>query len=178
MSENIAKIGVLTASDRASAGVYEDLSGKAIIDTLTSYLKSPFEVVYRCISDDRKTIESTLIDLVDNEKCCLVVTTGGTGPALRDVTPEATESVCDRMMPGFGELMRSVSLQYVPTAILSRQTAGLRKSSLIVNLPGKPKSIKECLDAVFPAIPYCIDLMEGPYLETNEDIIKAFRPKK
>jgi len=106
------------------------------------------------------------------------VTTGGTGPALRDVTPEATESVCDRMMPGFGELMRAESLKFVPTAILSRQTAGLRGSSLIVNLPGKPKSIKECLDAVFPAIPYCIDLMEGPYLETNEEVIKAFRPKK
>ena len=117
-------------------------------------------------------------ELVDKEGCCLVVTTGGTGPAARDVTPEATESVCDRMMPGFGELMRAESLKFVPTAILSRQTAGLRGSSLIVNLPGKPKSIKECLDAVFPAIPYCIDLMEGPYLETNEEIIKAFRPKK
>ena len=174
----IAKIGIITTSDRASAGIYEDLSGKAIIDTLNSYLKSPWQEVYRCISDDRMTIEETLIDLIDNQKCCLVVTTGGTGPALRDVTPEATEAVCDRMMPGFGELMRSVSLHYVPTAILSRQTAGLRGSSLIVNLPGKPKSIKECLDAVFPAIPYCIDLMEGPYLETNEEIIKAFRPKK
>ncbi|WP_418185566.1 molybdopterin adenylyltransferase [Aliarcobacter vitoriensis] len=174
----IAKIGIVTASDRASAGIYEDLSGKAIIDTLNEYLKSPWEPVYRCIEDDRNTIENTLKDLVDNEKCCLVVTTGGTGPAVRDVTPEATENVCDRMMPGFGELMRSVSLQYVPTAILSRQTAGLRGTSLIVNLPGKPKSIRECLDAVFPAIPYCIDLMDGAYLETNEDIIKAFRPKK
>ncbi|HJE02681.1 Molybdopterin adenylyltransferase [Aliarcobacter thereius] len=174
----IAKIGIITTSDRASSGVYEDLSGKAIIDTLNSYLKTPWEPVYRCISDDRKIIENTLIDLIDNEKCSLVVTTGGTGPALRDVTPEATEAVCDRMMPGFGELMRSISLQYVPTAILSRQTAGLRGSSLIVNLPGKPKSIKECLDAVFPAIPYCIDIMEGPYLETDEEVIKAFRPKK
>ena len=174
----IAKIGIITTSDRASAGIYEDLSGKAIIDTLNSYLKSPWQEVYRCISDDRMTIEETLIDLIDNQKCCLVVTTGGTGPALRDVTPEATEAVCDRMMPGFGELMRAESLKFVPTAILSRQTAGLRRSSLIVNLPGKPKSIKECLDAVFPAIPYCIDLMEGPYLETNEEIIKAFRPKK
>ena len=174
----IAKIGIITTSDRASAGIYEDLSGKAIIDTLNSYLKSPWQEVYRCISDDRMTIEETLIDLIDNQKCCLVVTTGGTGPSLRDVTPEATEAVCDRMMPGFGELMRSVSLQYVPTAILSRQAAGLRGSSLIVNLPGKPKSIKECLDAVFPSITYCIYLMEGPYLETNEEIIKAFRPKK
>ena len=178
MSEKIAKIGIVTASDRASRGVYEDLSGQAIIDTLNSYLTSSWEAVYRCIEDDRTTIENTLKDLVDNEKCCLVVTTGGTGPALRDVTPEATESVCDRMMPGFGELMRAESLTFVPTAILSRQTAGLRGSSLIVNLPGKPKSIKECLDAVFPAIPYCIDLMEGPYLETNEEVIKAFRPKK
>ncbi len=174
----IAKIGIVTTSDRASAGIYEDLSGKAIIDTLKDYLKSPWESVYRCISDDRDTIENTLKDLIDNEECCLVVTTGGTGPAIRDVTPEATEAVCDRMMPGFGELMRSVSLQYVPTAILSRQTAGLRGTSLIVNLPGKPKSIRECLDAVFPAIPYCIDLMEGPFLETNEEVIKAFRPKK
>lgn len=178
MSEKIAKIGIVTASDRASRGVYEDLSGQAIIDTLNSYLTTPWEAVYRCIEDDRTTIENTLKDLVDNEKCCLVVTTGGTGPALRDVTPEATESVCDRMMPGFGELMRAESLKFVPTAILSRQTAGLRGSSLIVNLPGKPKSIKECLDAAFPAIPYCIDLMEGPYLETNEEVIKAFRPKK
>ena len=144
MSEKIAKIGIVTASDRASRGVYEDLSGQAIIDTLNSYLTTPWEAVYRCIEDDRTTIENTLKDLVDNEKCCLVVTTGGTGPALRDVTPEATESVCDRMMPGFGELMRAESLKFVPTAILSRQTAGLRGSSLIVNLPGKPKSIKEC----------------------------------
>ena len=177
MSEKIAKIGIITASDRASKGFYEDLSGKAIIDTLNLYLESAWEPVYRCIPDDRDTLEQTMIDLVDNEKCALVVTTGGTGPSLRDVTPEATEAVCDRMMPGFGELMRSVSLQYVPTAILSRQTAGLRGSSLIVNLPGKPKSIKECLDAVFPAIPYCIDLMEGPFLKCNEKEIKAFRPK-
>ncbi len=178
MSEKIAKIGVVTTSDRASVGEYEDISGQAIIDTLKDYLKSPFEVAYICISDEKELIETTLKDLVDKQKCCLVVTTGGTGPSIRDVTPEATEAVCDRMMPGFGELMRSVSLQYVPTAILSRQTAGLRGSSLIVNLPGKPKSIRECLDAVFPAIPYCIDLMNGPYLETNEEVIKAFRPKK
>ena len=178
MNKEIAKIGIITASDRASAGIYEDLSGKAIIDTLNSYLISSWEPVYRCIADDQKTIEDTMKDLVDNEKCCLVVTTGGTGPAARDVTPEATEAVCDRMMPGFGELMRAESLKFVPTAILSRQTAGLRGSSLIVNLPGKPKSIKECLDAVFPAIPYCIDLMEGPCLECDEEVIKAFRPKK
>jgi molybdopterin adenylyltransferase len=116
-------------------------------------------------------------ELCDEAGCCLVVTTGGTGPALRDVTPEATQNVCQKMMPGFGELMRQVSLQYVPTAILSRQSAGIRGKSLIINLPGKPKSIRECLDAVFPAVPYCIDLIEGPYIETNEDILKAFRPK-
>lgn len=173
-----AKIGIVTASDRASRGEYEDLSGQAIIDTLNEYLTSPWEPVYKVIEDDQITIEETLIDLVDKHKCCLVVTTGGTGPAKRDVTPEATENVCDRMMPGFGELMRAESLKFVPTAILSRQTAGLRGSSLIVNLPGKPKSIRECLDAVFPAIPYCIDLMDGPYLECNEEVIKPFRPKK
>jgi len=130
------------------------------------------------IPDEQEQIEATLIRLADEELCCLIVTTGGTGPAKRDVTPEATEAVCDRMMPGFGELMRAESLKFVPTAILSRQTAGLRDDTLIVNLPGKPKSIRECLDAVFPAIPYCIDLMEGPYLECDETVIKPFRPKK
>jgi molybdopterin adenylyltransferase len=173
-----ARIGIVTVSDRASAGIYEDLSGKAIIDTLNAYLTSEWEPVYQVIPDEQDQIEATLVRLVDDEQCCLVVTTGGTGPARRDVTPEATEAVCDRMMPGFGELMRAESLKFVPTAILSRQTAGLRGSSLIVNLPGKPKSIRECLDAVFPAIPYCIDLMEGPYLECDEAIIKPFRPKK
>ncbi len=128
--------------------------------------------------DEQDVIEATLIKMADELDCSLIVTTGGTGPAKRDVTPEATEAVCDRMMPGFGELMRAESLKFVPTAILSRQTAGLRADSLIVNLPGKPKSIRECLDAVFPAIPYCIDLMEGPYLECNEEVIKPFRPKK
>lgn len=171
------KIGVITASDRASAGIYEDISGVAIQDTMREYLKSNHEIVYRCIPDDQKTIEATMIDLCDSEGCSLVVTTGGTGPALRDVTPEATENVCEKMMPGFGELMRQVSLKYVPTAILSRQTAGIRGSSLIINLPGKPKSIRECLDAVFPAVPYCIDLIGGDYLECNEEVIKAFRPK-
>lgn len=171
------KIGVITASDRASAGIYEDLSGMAIQETMKAYLKSDFEVVYRCIPDEQSKIEETMKALCDEEGCCLVVTTGGTGPALRDVTPEATENVCEKMMPGFGELMRQVSLQYVPTAILSRQTAGIRGRSLIINLPGKPKSIRECLDAVFPAVPYCIDLIEGPYLECDENVIKAFRPK-
>ena len=171
------KIGIVTVSDRASAGVYEDKSGKAIIETLNDYLSSSWEPVYQVIPDEQQTIAQTLIKMIDEERCCLVVTTGGTGPAKRDVTPEATEAVCDRMMPGFGELMRAESLKYVPTAILSRQTAGLRGSSLIINLPGKPKSIRECLDAVFPAVPYCIDLMEGPYLECNEAVIQAFRPK-
>lgn len=178
MNEKKARIGIITASDRASKGIYEDLSGRAIIDTMNDYLTSPWEEVYRCVEDDQQTLEKTMKDLVDNEGCCLVVTTGGTGPSARDVTPEATEAVCDRMMPGFGELMRAESLKFVPTAILSRQTAGLRGSSLIVNLPGKPKSIRECLDAVFPAIPYCIDLMEGPFLVCNEEVIKPFRPKK
>lgn len=171
------KIGVITASDRASAGIYDDISGMAIQETMNDYLASAFEIEYRCIPDEQEVIEATMKELCDEAGCCLVVTTGGTGPAPRDVTPEATENVCDKMMPGFGELMRQVSLQYVPTAILSRQTAGIRGKSLIINLPGKPKSIRECLDAVFPAVPYCIDLIGGPYLETDESVIKAFRPK-
>src|SRR5690554_3203263 len=177
MSES-ARIGIVTVSDRASSGAYEDLSGQAIINTLKDYLTSPWEAVYRIIPDEKDIIESTLKDLVDYQGCCLVITTGGTGPALRDVTPEATEAVSDRMMPGFGELMRAESLKYVPTAILSRQTAGLRNQTLIINLPGKPKAIRQCLDAVFPAVPYCIDLMDGPYLTCDEAVIKPFRPKK
>lgn len=172
------KIGILTVSDRASKGIYEDLSGKAIANTLNDYLESPWEEVYRLIPDEQDQIEATLKELADTEGCSLIVTTGGTGPALRDVTPEATETVCEKMMPGFGELMRATSLQFVPTAILSRQTAGIRGKSLIINLPGKPKAIRECLDAVFPAVPYCIDLIDGPFLVTDESVIKAFRPKK
>ncbi len=172
------KIGIITASDRASAGVYEDISGRAIIDTIDEYLKSSWTEIYEVIPDEQSYIEKTIKEMADDKECCLIVTTGGTGPAKRDVTPEATEAVCDKMMPGFGELMRQVSLKYVPTAILSRQTAGIRGKTLIVNLPGKPKSIRECLDAVFPAIPYCIDLLEGPYIECNEEVIKPFRPKK
>jgi molybdopterin adenylyltransferase len=169
----------LTISDRASQGIYDDLSGKAIIQTIDEYLTSEWEKVYEIIPDEQNIIEKTLKKMSDIDDCCLIVTTGGTGPAERDVTPEATEAVCEKIMPGFGELMRQVSLQYVPTAILSRQTAGIRgNKTLIVNLPGKPKSIKECLDAVFPAIPYCIDLINGPYLEVDTDIIKVFRPKK
>lgn len=172
-----ARIGIVTVSDRASAGVYEDISGKAIIETLNDYLTSDWQPEYLVIPDEQPLIEQSLKTLADEKGCCLIVTTGGTGPAKRDVTPEATEAVCDRMMPGFGELMRNESLKYVPTAILSRQTAGLRGSCLIINLPGKPKAIRQCLDAVFPAVPYCIDLMEGPFLECNEDIIKPFRPR-
>ena len=177
-TSNPARIGVVTVSDRASQGIYEDRGGPAIREYLAEVLTSPFVAVSRIIADEQTLIESTLTELCDTEQCCLVITTGGTGPALRDVTPEATAAVCQKMMPGFGELMRQVSLQKVPTAILSRQTAGIRGRSLIVNLPGQPKAIRECLDAVFPAIPYCIDLIDGPYLTTNEERIKAFRPKK
>ena len=178
MQTTIAKIGIITVSDRASAGVYDDISGQAIRQALDAYLSSDWQAEYRLIPDEQDVIEQTLIELADRESCCLIITTGGTGPAKRDVTPEATTAVCDRMMPGFGELMRTESLKYVPTAILSRQTAGLRQDSLIINLPGKPKAIRQCLDAVFPAIPYCIDLMDGPYLQCNEKVITAFRPKK
>lgn len=174
----IARIGIINVSDRASKGIYEDLPGKAIVATLGDYLISDWEKEYAVIADEQELIEAALIDMADNKGCCLIVTCGGTGPVERDVTPEATEAVCHKMMPGFGELMRTVSLQYVPTAILSRQTAGIRNKTLIVNLPGKPKAIRQCLDAVFPAIPYCIDLLDGPYLECNETIVKPFRPAK
>jgi len=171
-----ACIGIVTISDRASRGEYEDRGGPAVQAYLDEVLTSPWEPVTRIIADERADIERTLIELAD-AGCCLVVTTGGTGPAARDVTPEATEAVCEKMLPGFGEQMRAVSLQYVPTAILSRQTAGVRGSTLFVNLPGSPKAIAECLDAVFAAIPYCVDLIDGPRLETDPERIKAFRPK-
>jgi molybdopterin adenylyltransferase len=171
------RIGVINVSDRASKGIYEDIPGKAVIELLNAYLKSPWEKEYAVIPDEQVLIEQTLIDMADNRNCCLIITCGGTGPSKRDVTPEATESVCDKMMPGFGELMRAKSLTYVPTAILSRQTAGIRNQTLIVNLPGKPKAIGQCLEVVFPAIPYCIDLLEGPFIECNEDVMKPFRPK-
>jgi molybdopterin adenylyltransferase len=173
-----AKIGIVTVSDRASRGEYRDLGGPAIHDCLKEILTCPWEPVARVIPDEQPLIEATLRDLCDRDECCLVVTTGGTGPARRDVTPEATEAVCDKLLDGFGELMRAVSLKSVPTAILSRQIAGIRGESLIINLPGKPAAIRECLLAVFPAIPYCIDLIEGPFLTTNEAVVKAFRPKK
>lgn len=177
-NKGTVKIGIINVSDRASKGIYEDIPGKAILATLKEYLITSFEPVYRVIPDEEDQIAETMIHMADQEGCCLVVTSGGTGPAVRDVTPEATEAVCAKMMPGFGELMRAESLKYVPTAILSRQTAGIRGRTLIVNLPGKPKAIRECLDAVFPAIPYCIDLIEGPYLETDPDVMPVFRPRK
>jgi molybdopterin adenylyltransferase len=172
------RIGIVTISDRASRGVYQDLGGPAIRDCLTEILSCPWEPVVQIIPDERSLIEETLKRLCDQENCCLVVTTGGTGPARRDVTPEATEAVCDKLLDGFGEQMRAVSLKVVPTAILSRQIAGIRGRALIVNLPGKPGAIRDCLLAVFPAIPYCVDLIEGPYLTTNEAVVKAFRPKQ
>lgn len=173
-----AKIGILTVSDRASRGEYEDLSGKEIHRLLKLWLLSVWEAEYVLVPDEKDLIEKALIRLADQEGCCLILTTGGTGPAIRDVTPEATEAICEKLLPGFGEQMRQVSLNYVPTAILSRQTAGIRGRALIVNLPGKPKSIQECLEVIFPAIPYCIDLIDGPYLETDESEMKVFRPKR
>jgi molybdopterin adenylyltransferase len=171
-----ARIGMVTISDRASRGEYEDKGGPAIQAWFARVLSSEWEAVVRVIPDEQALIEQTLIELADREQCSLIVTTGGTGPALRDVTPEATEAVCEKMLPGFGELMRSASLKVVPTAILSRQTAGVRGRSLIVNLPGKPSAIDDCLNAVFPAIPYCIDLIEGAWLESDPAQCKVFRP--
>ena len=173
-----AKIGILTVSDRASRGEYEDRGGPAIREYLGDVLSSEWEPVARIVTDDQPLIEEALAEMATAEGGCLIVTTGGTGPASRDVTPEATEAVCQKLMPGFGELMRKVSLEKVATAILSRQTAGIIGSALIVNLPGQPRAISECLDAVFPAIPSCIDLLGGPYLETDEARLKAFRPGK
>ncbi len=178
MTTATAKIGILTVSDRASRGEYEDRGGPAINAYLAEVLSSPWEPVARIISDEQPLIEQALREMGDTHGCSLIITTGGTGPAARDVTPEATEAVCEKMMPGFGELMRKVSLEKVATAILSRQTAGIRGGALIVNLPGQPKAIRECLDAVFPAIPYCIDLLGGPFLTTDESRLVAFRPKK
>lgn len=172
----IARIGLLTVSDRASQGVYEDKGGPAMRAWLTRALTSPWEAVVKVIPDEQALIEEALIELCDVAGCSLVVTTGGTGPALRDVTPEATEAVCSKLLPGFGELMRAASLKFVPTAILSRQTAGVRGKCLIINLPGKPSAIDDCLQAVFPAVPYCIDLIEGAWLESDPQFCAAFRP--
>ena len=171
-------IGILTVSDRASRGEYADRGGPAIEAYLEDVLTCVWHPMAKIVPDERPIVEDALVQLCDYDHCALVITTGGTGPAARDITPEATEAVCEKMLPGFGELMRKVSLEKVPTAILSRQTAGIRGKSLVLNLPGQPKAIAECLEAVFPAIPYCVDLIEGPYLTTDESRLAAFRPQK
>ena len=189
-NKRFIKIGLVSISDRASSGIYEDKGIPSLKEWLAEALISSFETEEIVISDDQHLIEKTLIDLVDNKHCELIFTTGGTGPTIRDVTPEATLNIADKEMPGFGEQMRQISLKFVPTAILSRQVAVIRKKSLIVNLPGQPKAIKQTLEGlkdeqdnitvpgIFAAIPYCIDLLDGPYIETNEAVIKVFRPKK
>lgn len=174
---NALKIGLVSISDRASSGVYQDAGLPALQDWFAKTLASPWQAITRLIPDEQTVIEANLIELADFEGCHLILTTGGTGPAPRDVTPEATLAVAHKVMPGFGEQMRAVSLKYVPTAILSRQLAVIRGSSLIINLPGQPKAIKETLDGVFAAVPYCIDLIGGPYIETNPEVLAAFRPK-
>lgn len=171
-----ARIGILVASDRATRGEYEDRGGPAVRAYLDEVLTSPWEADLRLVVDERPVLEATLRELCDEAGCCLVITTGGTGPAARDVTPEATEAVCEKLLPGFGEAMRAVSLAHVPTAVLSRQTAGVRGGSLILNLPGQPKAIRECLDAVFAAVPHCVSLIGGPRLETDPARLAAFRP--
>ena len=190
MQSKIFKIGLLSISDRASQGIYEDKGIPSLTTWLTSALTTPFEIEPRLIADDQETISKTLIDLVDIQQCHLILTTGGTGPALRDVTPEATLAVADKTMPGFGEQMRQISLHFVPTAILSRQVAVIRKQSLIINLPGQPKAIAQTLEGlkddagnsivhgIFAAVPYCLDLIGAPWIETDEQIVKSFRPKK
>ena len=177
MAEHSVRIGIVTVSDRASRGEYQDQGGPAIHAELSRILATPWEAVARLVPDEQPQVEAALRELADQCDCCLVVTTGGTGPALRDITPEATVAVCDKLLDGFAEQMRAVSLQVVPTAILSRQTAGVRGRTLILNLPGKPSAIADCLYAVFPAIPYCIDLIGGPYLETHPEVVTTFRPK-
>jgi molybdopterin adenylyltransferase len=189
MKNKFTKIGLISISDRASRGQYEDQGIPNLKSWLQKALTSPFETIEKIIPDEKTLIESTLIDFVDIESCDLVFTTGGTGPALRDVTPEATLAIADREMPGFGEQMRQISLHFVPTAILSRQVAVVRKNTLIINLPGQPKSIAQTLEGlkndqgeimvhgIFAAVPYCIDLLNGPSIETHENIVKAFRPK-
>lgn len=177
MQEQDIVIGLVTVSDRASQGLYEDQGIPALTMWLQAALAMPWRAVTRIIPDERAVIEATLRDLADVACCDLVLTTGGTGPAPRDVTPEATLAVAERELPGFGEQMRQVSLKYVPTAILSRQVGAIRGKTLILNLPGQPKAIKETLDGVFAAVPYCIDLIGGPYIETHKGVVEAFRPK-
>ena len=172
-----AILGIVTVSDRASSGTYQDEGGPAVLAFFREGLASPSTVHYRCIADDQEVIEQTLRELSDNLGCHVIVTTGGTGPAARDVTPEATENVCEKILPGFGEQMRAISLKYVPTAILSRQLGGIRGSCLLFNLPGRPKSIRETIDEIWKAVPYCVDLIGGPYIDTDNRICEAFRPK-
>ena len=174
-ADETCRFGILTASDRATAGEYEDRSGPAINQFLEEALTSPWEVSRRLVEDEQEVIEKAIIDLCE-EGCSVIITTGGTGPAPRDVTPEATEAVCERMLPGFGEQMRAISLKHVPTAVLSRQTAGIRGSTLILNLPGSPRSIREILDEIFAAVPYCVDLIGGPYITTEPSVVDSFRP--
>ena len=174
-ADETCRFGILTASDRATAGEYGDRSGPAIKQFLEEALTSSWEFSRRLVEDEQDVIEKALIDLCE-EGCSVIITTGGTGPAPRDVTPEATEAVCERMLPGFGEQMRAISLKHVPTAVLSRQTAGIRGSTLILNLPGSPRSIREILDEIFAAVPYCVDLIGGPYITTKPSVVDSFRP--
>jgi molybdopterin adenylyltransferase len=174
--DGLCRFGILTASDRASSGDYEDLSGHAIEGFLEDAISSLWETVRVIVPDEKIRIENELCDLVDNKNCSVILTTGGTGPAPRDVSPEATEAVCDRILPGFGEQMRNISLKYVSTAILSRQIAGIRGECLIINLPGSPRSIREILDEIFSAVPYCVDLIGGPYITTHSEVVNSFRP--
>ena len=176
MSGGTVRIGIVTVSDRASRGVYEDKGGPAVGEWLTKALATRWEAVTRLVPDETESLKLALTELCDNENCCLVITTGGTGPAPRDITPDATAAVCDKVLDGFGEQMRSVSLQQVPTAILSRQIAGIRGHSLLINLPGNPAAIAQCLEAIFAAVPCCIDLIGGPAMETNPAVVRAFRP--
>ncbi len=177
MTDDSLLIGLVSISDRASSGVYADQGVPGLRSWFEAAMKSPWRIESRLIPDEQPVIERALVELVDVVRCQLVLTTGGTGPAPRDVTPEATLAVAHKVLPGFGEQMRQVSLRYVPTAILSRQVGVIRGSALILNLPGQPKAIKETLDGVFPAVPYCLDLIGGPYVETHEGVCKAFRPK-
>ncbi|MDA9722709.1 molybdopterin adenylyltransferase [Euryarchaeota archaeon] len=172
-----AIIGILTVSDRASKGEYEDQGGPAILEFFKQAVASELLIHYRCVEDNQELIEEALIEMSDRKNCSVIVTTGGTGPAQRDVTPEATAKVCDKILDGFGEQMRMISLKYVPTAILSRQIGGIRRSCLIFNLPGRPKAIRETIDEVWRAVPYCVDLIGGPYIDMNDEICNAFRPK-
>lgn len=175
---DLARIGIITVSDRASSGEYQDEGGPAILQFFKDAIVSPLEINYSCIADEKSAIEREIKRMCDDLGCSVVVTTGGTGPALRDVTPEATAAVCDKILDGFGEQMRAISLQYVPTAILSRQIGGIRGKCLVFNLPGRPKSIRETIDEIWRAVPYCVDLIGGPYIDMNDTVCQAFRPKE